>query len=66
MLTSCTYYTKLLLTMVITFHKLHYLDAWSGFEAAKLLHGRVGDSTTLVNSLSPKMMGMLLLPAAVT
>ena len=33
-----------------------YLDTWSGFKAAiRLLHGRVGDSTTLVNSLSPQM-----------
>ena len=32
------------------------LDTWNGFEAAiRLLHGRVGDSTTLVNSLRPQM-----------
>ena len=35
---------------------LTFLDTWSGFEAAiRLLHGRVGDSTTSVNSLSPQM-----------
>ena len=36
-----------------------YLLTWSGFEEVKkklsLIHGRVEDSTTLVNSLSPTM-----------
>ena len=33
-----------------------YLDTWSGFEAAKTAPWpSVGDSTTLVNSLSPQM-----------
>ena len=34
---------------------LGYLDTWSGFEAAKTAPWPVGDSTTLVNSLSPQM-----------
>ena len=34
---------------------LAILDTWSGFEAAKTAHDLVGDSTTLVNSLSPQM-----------
>ena len=29
----------------------NYLDTWSGFETAKTVRGRVGDSTTLVISL---------------
>ena len=32
-----------------------YLDNWSGFKQLRLLHGRVRDSTTVVNSLSPQM-----------
>ena len=32
-----------------------YLDAWSGFEVLRLLHGRVEDTTIVVNSLSPQM-----------
>ena len=40
---------------------LGYLDTWSGFEPAKTassgswIHGRVVDSTIVVNSLSPQM-----------
>ena len=50
-----------LLMWIIVYRCTHthlniYLDTWSGFEAAiRLLHGRVDDSTTLVNSLSPQM-----------
>ena len=32
-----------------------YLDIWSGFEQLRLFHGRIGDSTTSVNSSSPQM-----------
>ena len=32
-----------------------YLDTWSASKQLRLLDGRVGDSTTVVNSLSPQM-----------
>ena len=34
---------------------MHYFDTWRGSKQLRLLRGRIGDSTTSVNSLSPQM-----------
>ena len=41
--------------LCITLVLFTYLDTLSGFEQLRLLQGQVGDSTILVNSLSPQM-----------
>ena len=43
----------LMVSIVHSALMLTYLDTWGGFEATKTAPWRVGDSATLVNSLSP-------------